>query len=161
MPRQPAMRRVACLTRSGRDQRAVGRKHAMQTVDDRVKCDDVLEHFHADNAVVRSAMRVAVEFVDMFERHARQMTEARATVVDLRIVDLGADCRRRRVIAGAQQSEKRAVATAVVEQPATAEDGPEPQAGFEPLPVAPRNQPILAVDLLGRVVAVPDGDIGV
>jgi hypothetical protein len=60
-----------------------------------------------------------------------------------------------------QQRQKRPVPAAIIEQPLTREPPREPQAGVEPAPVAPGNQPVAAENLFGRVVAVTKRRVGV
>ena len=79
MPRQPAMRRAACFTSSGKPVSTgtltssvpSAREQPPESIDHRVEIDDVLEHFHADDGVVSPAMRRRVEAVDGDEREAR------------------------------------------------------------------------------------------
>ena len=87
----------------------------------------------------------------------RAAAEPRLAVDDLVVVELGAHglggtSRRCR-----QHGQKGPVAAAVIEHPAAPKRLRERQAGLEPAAVTPGNQPVLAEDLLGGVVALTEG----
>ena len=132
----------------------------MEPIDDGVDIDDVLEDLHADDAVVRAATAVAVQVRNVVEGDTRQVAQPLAAVVHLRGIELGPDRGRRSIGGRAQQREKSAVAAAVVEQSLAAERRRQLQSRLEPTTVTPRDQAILAVDLLGGVVAAPEGRVG-
>ena len=105
-------------------------------------------------------MRGRVQAVDREERQPRAIAKSRPAVGHLIVVQFGAD-RFRRAIGGRQQHrEKCSVAAAVIEQTTAAKGARQREAGLEPAAMAPRNQSILAEDLLGRVVAVPQRRVG-
>src|SRR5437867_10444444 len=61
--------------------------------------------------------------------------------------------------ASEQEPEKRAVAAAVIENAFALELLHEPETDLESAPVAPRDQPIAAEDLLGGVMAIAERDL--
>ena len=97
--------------------------------------------------------------MDTNESPARSPSRVRQSS-NLVVVELGAH-RLSGTIAGVaeQHREKRSVAAAVVEQPAAPEAARQREARVEPAAVTPGNQPILAEDLLGGVVALSEGSV--
>ncbi len=129
----------------------------MQGGNHRIEIDDVFQHLGADDGVVRGGVRRRVQIGNQREVNARQVSQACAAVVHLLTVEIGADGDGGRIARLVKQGEQRAVAAAVVEQPAAAERTHERERGAEAALVAERDQPVAAVDLLCRVVAVADG----
>ena len=121
MPRQPATRRTACLTSNGSPvstgtltSRVPSSAQQPPETLDGVERDDVLEHFHADNAVVRAGVPSVVEVGDAQETAWAARRSAPA-IVHLEVVELRADGLGRPRRSGHQQRQESSVAAAVVE----------------------------------------------
>src|SRR5439155_27072329 len=98
------------------------------------------------------AVRVAVERGDRLEANVGKMREPRPAIVHLKLVELRADRRRGPHRRRPEQRKKRPVAAAVVEDVLSAESLCEPQRRLEPSTVTPRDEPVLAEDLLRGVM---------
>src|SRR5262245_35597916 len=114
----------------------------------------MFEHFHADDRVVPFVFASAVERCDEIEAKAGAPAETSAAVVDLRFVDLDTDRFGRRGCPGQQERQERAVSAAVVKNPLAFEPRGELQSGFEAAAMTPRDQVVLAENLLRRVMTV-------
>src|SRR4029078_8561876 len=69
-------------------ERAARRKQAMQTIEDRSRLDDVLEHLHAVDGVEAALHVRAVQIVDELESELGSSCETLTTVVAERSINL-------------------------------------------------------------------------
>src|SRR5688572_29362137 len=139
---------------------ALGREQCCEQVELGVPVDDVLQHFHAEPAVVPPGMFAVADRLDCRQFQPRIRAISVLAIFDVLTDGLYSDGLRRRMRSAHRETEKRSVAAPKIENPLASELRGECKGRFESAPVTPRDKLVVAEDLFDGVMAagisVPD-----